>query len=45
MAACMPYAVPIETVVRQQPKAADPLPFKMFRRVPMAEVRAARARR
>jgi hypothetical protein len=45
MAMCMPYAVPVETVVRQRPKAADPLPFKMFRRVSMAEVRAARVRR
>jgi hypothetical protein len=43
MSACMPYAVPVKTVVRTQ--AADPLPFKVLRRVSMAEVRTARARR
>jgi len=39
MSACMPYAVPIETVVR---KPERPLPFGMLKRVARAEVLDAR---
>jgi hypothetical protein len=50
MAAAFPYAVPVETVVRAPALAPakdtrPPLPFRMFRRVPTAELRAARSHR
>lgn len=49
MAACLPYAVPVETVVRvpapAQAEPAPPLPFRMLRRVSVGELRSARRRR
>lgn len=40
LAACMPYAVPIDQPVPV--RADDPLPFGMFKHVSPGEVRAAR---
>jgi hypothetical protein len=46
-AALRDYAVPVETVVRAPAArpAQAPLPFRMLRRVPNAELRSARSHR